>query len=131
MHLNGDCISGIAEKTGISRTTQWRTRNSRDSDGFETLEKRTNGCGLKPAIGFHTDRKILKAVKENHFLTAVTIFRDKIINRQNISESTFERYLNTVGLKTRRKRKRVKMTPKHDKASIFFFKNVQKLKMKQ
>jgi transposase len=60
MHLNGYSTSEIAEKTGISITTQSRIRNSRDSDGFKTPEKRTNECGGKPVIGIHTGRKILK-----------------------------------------------------------------------
>ena len=131
MHLNGDSTSKIAEKTGISRTTQERIRNSRDSDGFKTPEKRTNERGRKPVIGFRTGRKIFKAVKENRSLTAAAIFRDKSLNHRNVSESTVKRYLNSVGLKARHKRKRVKMTPEHAKARLFFCKNVQKWKMKQ
>jgi transposase len=111
MHLNGDSTSEIAEKTEISRTTQWRIRSSRDSDDFKTPEKRTIERGRKPAIGFHTGRKILKAVKKKRSLTAAAIFKDKNLNHRNVSKSTVKRHLNSVGLKARHKRKRVKMTP--------------------
>jgi len=48
------------------------------------------------------------------------VFRDESLNKQSVSESTIERFLNSAGLKARHKRKRVKMTAEHAKARLFF-----------
>jgi hypothetical protein len=39
-------------------------------------KKQKNFRGKKPAIGYHTGRKILAAVNKNRNLTAAAVFRD-------------------------------------------------------
>jgi hypothetical protein len=67
---------------------------------------------------------MIKAVQNNRSLTAAAIARDLRLNHRKVSTCTIQRFLNSVGLMARRKRKRVKMTKEHAKARFKFCKEV-------
>jgi hypothetical protein len=66
------------------------------------------------------------AVKKNRDLTAAAMFGDESLNKRRVSNTTIQIFLDSAGLKAQHKRKRVKMTAEHAKASLFYCNKVAK-----
>jgi hypothetical protein len=95
-------------------------------EGYKTPENKRSQCDRKSAVVYHTGDKIIKAVKDNRSLTAVDIHKDSSLNHRILSSRTIQPFLDSVGLKARRKRKKVKMMAEHAKERLKFRKILKK-----
>jgi hypothetical protein len=67
-------------------------------EGYKTPENKRSQWGRKNAVSYHTGHKIIKAVKDNHSLTAIDIHKDSSFNHRIVSSRNTQPFLDSVGL---------------------------------